>query len=109
MTLITIRWIINRICGMLAALGLPCLIIWIILISKNKSRASKIWWLILVSFIPAAIIIRLVSSVIFWNINLSEYTSNSQERWEIATLNWWRSQWDQVVVWDWWRAHPSYN
>ena len=91
MTLLTIKSIINRICGMIMIVGLPCIIIWIILIVKNKSKKSKIWWIILICLPPLALIIQFVSSLIFHNLTLKEYKNNLPQQDIIAPQEdrWW--------------------
>ena len=96
MTLLTIRSAINWICGMLITLGIPCLIIWIILITKNKSKASKTRWIILVCLLPWAFIIQFISSIIFHSLSLKEYENQPH-------------QWGQIVTQEQPRANPSQN
>ena len=72
--------LLNWLAGMLAALGLPCLIIGIILIIRNKSKAAKTRWIILVCFIPASILIYFISSIMRWSIYKNSY-ENQLNQW----------------------------
>ena len=73
MTLLTIRSIINWLCGLLMIIGLPCLIIWIILAAKNKSKKSKARWIVLICILPWAFVIQFISSIIFHSLVIKEY------------------------------------
>ncbi len=98
MTLLTVKAVINRICSLFMILGIPCLIIWIILIIRNKSNTSKIRWIILVCLMPAAIIIRFLSSILFRSIWTRSYENQPQ----ILTPQ-------PVIQSENWRAIPNHN
>ena len=90
MTLLTIKSAINWICGMIMILGIPCIIIWIFLIVKNKNKKSKIWWIILICLAPLALIIQFISTLVFHNLIIKEYENNTpQQNVVIPEENWW--------------------
>ena len=113
MTLLTIRSIINRICGLLMIIGLPCIIIWIILIVKNKSKKSKTWWIVLICLPILALIIQFVSNLVIHNLALKEYENNLPHQNIIMQENdlWWTNsnsqEWTDSGRSEWTNPRPN--
>ena len=90
---------------MIMIIGLPCIIIWIILIIKNKSKKSKTWWIILICLPPLAFIIQFISSLVFHNLAIKEYENNTPQQGIVTQqIDWW---WTNSNSQDWTNPGPQ--